>query len=142
MYLEKKIQGEIIFQNSTYPPFHFKIFWALSRGGGQQNKIFEFQAPHSPWTWVFLRHVETLFILLVPHFCPSLGQKTTLQTAQKPNGGPLDEKTLFFKNIFWSFSNVFQLTTFTVLIPKTYQTPCYVCFWNQHNKCSNFNHVC
>ena len=109
---------------------------------------------------------------LIFKFCPSLSQKTTLQTAQKPKGGPLDEKILFFKNVLRSFSNVVQLTTFTALIPKTYiswdqvpsklvhapctlckacteraralqcaQTPCYVCFWNQHNKCSHLNHV-
>ena len=108
---------------------------------------------------------------LIFKFCPSLSQKTTLRTAQKPKGGPSDEKTIFFKNVLQSLSNMIKMTAFVVRIPKTYKTwglstlqglctlcacfkhcarsvhmsyrlcPCYVCFWNQHTKCSHFKHV-
>ena len=56
-------------------------------------------------TMVFLCRNTFYFIgtSLFFKICPSLGQKTTLQTDQKPKGGPLDEKILFFKNVLQSF---------------------------------------
>ena len=69
---------------------------------------------------MFLRHVETLlFYWYLTYFqiLPLPRPKYDIQAAQ-----PLDEKTIFFKNVHQSFKNMFQMTEFVVLIPKTYIT--------------------
>ena len=72
--------------------------------GGPQNKILEFQAPHNHRCSLGMKkHFSFNGTSLIFKFCPSLGQKMTLQAAQKPKGGPLDEKTIFFKNVLQSF---------------------------------------
>ena len=49
---------------------------------------------------------------------PSLSPKTSGQITQKPKTS--DKKNIFFKNCLQSFPKQFQMTTFVVLIPKTY----------------------
>ena len=63
-------------------------------------------------------HVETLFILLVPHlfsdFAPPLAKR-------EPGRQPNNQKGHWFsKSVLRSFSSVSQLPAFNVLIPKTY----------------------
>ena len=85
-------------------------------------------------------HIETLlsyWYLAYFQILPLPRPKTTFQTAQKPKGGPLDEKTIFFlKNVLPSFSNMIQMTAFVVLIPKTYipwdLTTCRTCIRSVH----------
>ena len=90
-------------------------------GGWNKIKFLNFKfSMHMGVPWVYRNTFYLIGTLLFFKFCPYLGQNTSLKTVQKPKGGPLDGKILFFKSVLRSSSNVVQLTTFTELIPKTY----------------------
>ena len=52
---------------------------------------------HMGVPWVYRNTFYLIGTPLFFKFCPYLGQNTSLQTVQKPKGGPLDEKIFFSK---------------------------------------------
>ena len=68
-------------------------------GGWNKIKFLNFKfSMHMGVPWVYRNTFYFIGTPLFFKFCPYLGQKTSLQTVQKPKGGPLDEKIFFFKN--------------------------------------------
>ena len=121
----------------------------------------------NPSTWVFLRHKEPLPILLVLNFfqiLPLRQPKNELTYRPKIKRGPLVDFFLLlqiFSPIFSNrdtiyFSSCANSKSIYVLgliglkalarcakcamVKSGAETPCYVCFWNQHNKCSHQKH--
>ena len=72
----------------------------ISIGGWNKIEFLNFKfSMHMGVPWVYRNTFYFIGTPLFFKFCPYLGQKTSLQTVQKPKGGPLDEKIFFFQKL-------------------------------------------